>query len=247
MPEETIEALVDGGNASAGSPLGPALGPLGVNAKEVVDKINEKTASFKGMQVKVKVKVDTDTKDYEIMVGSPPASSLIKKELGIEKGAGDKETVGNLSFDQLMKVTEMKKDALLGSDLKAKLNEVLGVARTLGVTAEGKTSAEMVEAINAGEYDKQIAGGVPAETWRVEEAKAEETQPKEEPKPEKPIEEEKTKAPEEVEKPVKQEAPPDETKEVVESKKSKDAEKPADTEKSKETSEESSNKKDTKE
>jgi len=94
MAKETIEQLVEGGKATAAPPLGPALGPIGVNIGEVVKVINEKTASFKGMQVPVKIIVDTDTKEFEITVGTPPASSLIKKEANIDKGQGNNKAKG---------------------------------------------------------------------------------------------------------------------------------------------------------
>lgn len=82
----TIPALVEGGKASAGPPLGPALGPLGVNINKIIETINEQTKEFKGITVPVKVVVDKDSKQFEVIVGSPPVSALIKKELGIEKG-----------------------------------------------------------------------------------------------------------------------------------------------------------------
>ncbi len=82
----TIPALVEGGKASAGPPLGPALGPLGVNINQIIAAINEQTKEFKGITVPVKVIVDKDTKQFEVAIGSPPVSALIKKELGIEKG-----------------------------------------------------------------------------------------------------------------------------------------------------------------
>jgi len=88
MAKESVDILIEGGKASAAPPLGPALGPLGVNIGQVVADINKKTQDFKGMQVPVKVTVDTETKSYEISIGTPPASSLIKKEAGIQKGSG---------------------------------------------------------------------------------------------------------------------------------------------------------------
>ncbi|MBQ4415273.1 MAG: 50S ribosomal protein L11, partial [Methanomicrobium sp.] len=96
---EVVEVLVPGGKATAGPPLGPALGPLGINVKAVVDEINKKTAEFNGMQVPVKVEVD-DKKQFTISVGVPPATSLIIKECGLEKGSGEPNTnkVGNLPF-----------------------------------------------------------------------------------------------------------------------------------------------------
>ncbi len=83
---EVLELLVDGGKASSGPPVGPALGPLGLNIMQVVKDINDKTKAFEGMKVPVKLTIDTKTKAYEISVGTPPTSSLILRELGLEKG-----------------------------------------------------------------------------------------------------------------------------------------------------------------
>ena len=89
MTKETVEALVAGGKATAAPPLGPALGPLGVNISDIVAEINKMTASFGGMQVPVKVTVDTDTKEFSTSIGTPPTSSLLKKEAEIKKGSGN--------------------------------------------------------------------------------------------------------------------------------------------------------------
>ena len=61
---ETIEALVEGGKASAGPPLGPALGPMGVDIMQVINTINDKTKQFEGMKVPVKVTIDPETKKF---------------------------------------------------------------------------------------------------------------------------------------------------------------------------------------
>ncbi|HEY6404941.1 MAG TPA: 50S ribosomal protein L11, partial [Nitrososphaeraceae archaeon] len=70
--KKSISALVTGGEASAGPPLGPALGPMGVNVLQVVNTINDKTKNFSGMKVPVKVEVDPDTKKFTVDVGVPP-------------------------------------------------------------------------------------------------------------------------------------------------------------------------------
>lgn len=156
---ETIEALVEGGKASAGPPLGPALGPLGVNIMQVINTINDKTKQFDGMKVPVKVIVDPKTKNFEIEVGTPPASSLIFNELGIEKGSGKASThkVGNLTVDQAVKIAKMKFDNLLGNDLKQKTKEIIGTCISIGVTVEGKDPRDAQKAIDAGEYDSKFA------------------------------------------------------------------------------------------
>ena len=125
---DTVEALVDGGRASAGPPLGPALGPKGVNIGQVIAKINEKTKAFEGMKVPVKVLINDD-KTFDIKVGTPPMSALIKGELGVESGAHNAkaEKVGNLTLEQAKKIATMKQDDLLGADLKAKVLEPQGL------------------------------------------------------------------------------------------------------------------------
>jgi len=156
---ETIEALVEGGKASAGPPLGPALGPMGVNIMQIISAINEKTKDFEGMKVPVKVIVDPKTKDFEIKVGTPPASALILDKLGAEKGSGAPSThkIGDLTVDQAIKVAKMKYDNLLGSGLKEKTKEIIGTCVSLGVTVEGKDPREIQKIIDNGEYDSKFA------------------------------------------------------------------------------------------
>ena len=155
---EKIEALVEGGKASAGPPLGPALGPLGVNIMEIINTINDKTKQFDGMKVPVKVIVDPKTKKFEIEVGTPPASSLILKELNLEKGSGSAGThkIGDLTIDQAIKVAKMKQDNLLGKELKQKTKEIIGTCVSIGITVEGKKPSEIQKAIDEGEYDSKF-------------------------------------------------------------------------------------------
>ena len=120
---DKVEAMVDGGKATAGPPLGPALGPKGVNTAQVVAKINEKTKAFEGMKVPVTVLINDD-KTFEIKVGTPPMSALIKAELGIPLGSGNPKTtkVGNLTVEQAKKVAAQKQDDLLGATVKARVS-----------------------------------------------------------------------------------------------------------------------------
>ena len=161
MGKQTIESLIEGGKATAAPPLGPALGPLGVNIGQVVAAINQKTQDFKGMQVPVKVTVDSDTKEFEISVGTPPASALIKQEAGVDKGAGNPLTdkVADLKMEQVMKIAKMKEDALLGKSAKEKVKEVVGTCQSMGILVEGKPANETLDDINSGKYDEKIASG----------------------------------------------------------------------------------------
>ena len=154
---DTVEALVDGGRASAGPPLGPALGPKGVNIGQIIAAINDKTKAFAGMKVPVKILI-ADDKSFEIKVGTPPISALIKGELGIASGSSNARTtkVGNLSLEQAKKLADMKKDDLLGADMKARVLEVAGNCVSVGVTIDGKNPKDFQKDVRAGLYDGQF-------------------------------------------------------------------------------------------
>lgn len=160
MPDQSVECLVEGGKATAAPPLGPALGPLGVNIGQVVAEINKKTAEFKGMQVPVKVTVKQD-KSFTITVGTPPVSALVKKEAGIEKGAANPlaDKVADLKIEQIIKIAKMKEDALLGKDIFAKVKEVLGSCDSMGVLVEGKQARDVIADITKGEFADKIKAG----------------------------------------------------------------------------------------
>ena len=174
MPEKIIEALVEGGKATPAPPLGPQLASLKLNIGNIIKDINEKTKEFEGMKVPVKIIVDIETKDYRIEVGTPPVSSLIKKELGLEKlapekkeeggeeekkGSEEKERiiVGNLTFDQILKITKMKRNSLLAKDFKKAVKEVVAACVSMPVTIEGKNPKEILREIDEGKYDDKLS------------------------------------------------------------------------------------------
>jgi len=159
---ERIQALVEGGKASAGPPLGPALGPLGVNIGEIVNAINEKTKEYAGMQVPVTVEVDPQTKKFDIKVGSPPVSALLKKEAKIEKGSGSPkdEKVADIIIEQLIKIAKMKEDSIPAKDTKARVKSVVGTCVSMGILVEGKDPKEALKEIDEGVYDQKIESGV---------------------------------------------------------------------------------------
>src|SRR3989338_8322975 len=158
MAKETVEVMVEGGRATAAPPLGPALGPMGVNIGQVVGKINEKTKAFAGMKVPVKVIVDKDTKSFEITVGTPPTSQLLKKEANIEKGSGNpkEDKVADVLIEQIIKIAKMKESSLLGKTLKLKMKEVVGTCNSMGILVEGKDATEATKEIEDGKYDAEI-------------------------------------------------------------------------------------------
>jgi large subunit ribosomal protein L11 len=158
----TIPAVIEGGKASAAPPLGPAIGPSGANIGQIIAAINEKTKDFAGMSVPIKVTIDKTTKEFSIEVGTPPVSSLVKKELGLtapvkeEAGVKGKKSIGNLTMVQVAKIVRMKRDAILGKSFKSAAKEVIGTCLTLGASVEGKDPREVQKEIDAGKFDSVL-------------------------------------------------------------------------------------------
>jgi large subunit ribosomal protein L11 len=158
---EIIELLVEGGKAAPGPSTAPKLSALKLNVGEIFAKINQLTKQFEGMDVPVKIIVDKQTRKYEIEIGLPPTSSLLKKEAGIEiakitreeKEKG-KKWVGNISFEKVLKVAKMKEKEQEGKNLKSKVKQVLGTCLSLHLLVDNKDPREVIKEIDQGVYDK---------------------------------------------------------------------------------------------
>ena len=153
--KQDISALVTGGEASAGPPLGPALGPIGVNIMEVINAINEQTKEFKGMKIPVTVSVDSDTKKWEIKVGIPSAAALLLKEAGIQKGSATSGSE-DVTADIITKVAKIKLESSYASSLKSVAKEIVGTCVSLGIKIEGKTPKEFTAEINEDKWDSKF-------------------------------------------------------------------------------------------
>jgi large subunit ribosomal protein L11 len=154
--KKQVEALLNGGEATAGPPLGPALGPLGVNVLQIVNRINELTSGYSGMKVPVRVIVDIETKAFEVEIGTPTTSALIVKELGIEKGSGNPkaEKAGNLTVEQVVKIAKMKLPGSYALSDNSAAKEVLGSCISMGITVDGRDPREIQKEISEGKLDK---------------------------------------------------------------------------------------------
>ncbi|MCS7103220.1 MAG: 50S ribosomal protein L11 [Candidatus Korarchaeum sp.] len=159
MPKKVVQVLIEGGKATPGPPLGPALGGLGLNMGQVVKEINEKTSNYVGMKVPVEIEVDTETKRFEVRVGTPPTSMLILRELKLEKGSSDaKKRLGSLKMDQVVKIAKMKLNDANTPSFKNIVKQVLGTALSMGVTVEGKDPREIQREVDLGVWDSLIGG-----------------------------------------------------------------------------------------
>jgi len=157
--KKTFNFMVDGGKATGGPPIGPSLGPTGLNILQVVNTINQKTSEFEGMKVPVKVIADPDTKEFEVEVGVPTTTALIVKELKLEKCSSNSKTekVGDLSIEAAIKIAKTRYPLSVARSLKSCLKEVLGTCVSIGVTIAGKDPREVQKEISAGTYDELIA------------------------------------------------------------------------------------------
>jgi large subunit ribosomal protein L11 len=156
--KKVISALVSGGEATAGQPLGPQLGPLGVNVLAIVNEINKQTTDFKGMRVPVKIEIDQETKQFTVSVGTPTTSALIAKEAGIQKGSGkpNAEFVGNLSFEKVMTIAGLKMQDSYAKSLKSAVKEVIGTCVSMGVKVEDTDPRNFMKQVDEGKWNNKI-------------------------------------------------------------------------------------------
>ena len=133
-----VKLQVPAGQATPAPPVGTALGPHGVNIMDFVKQFNAKTGAQAGMVTPVVVTIYKD-RTFTFITKTPPASVLLKKEAGIEKGSptSNREKVGKVTRAQLKKIAEIKMQDLNATDLEGAINMIAGTARSMGLTVEG--------------------------------------------------------------------------------------------------------------
>jgi len=134
-----IKLQVPAGAANPSPPIGPALGQQGVNIMEFCKQFNAQTQKMeKGLPIPVVITVYSD-RSFTFLMKTPPASVLIRKALGIEKGSGtpNSNKVGKISRKQLEEIAKTKTPDLTAADLEAAVRTVAGTARSMGVDVEG--------------------------------------------------------------------------------------------------------------
>lgn len=133
-----IKLQAPGGKATPAPPIGPALGQHGVNIGQFVQQFNERTRDADGMIVPVEITVYTD-RSFEFVVKSPPASVLLMKEAGVEKGSGvpNREKVGKVTKEQIRKIAQIKFKDLNAYDLPQAERIIEGTARSMGIEVVG--------------------------------------------------------------------------------------------------------------
>jgi large subunit ribosomal protein L11 len=134
-----VKLQVPAGSANPAPPIGPALGQQGVNIMEFCKQFNAQTAKIeKGLPIPVVITVYSD-RSFTFIMKTPPASVLIRKALGLEKGSGTPNTakVGKITRAQLEEIARLKQPDLTAADLPAAVRTIAGSARSMGVDVEG--------------------------------------------------------------------------------------------------------------
>jgi large subunit ribosomal protein L11 len=134
-----VKLQVPAGAANPSPPIGPALGQQGVNIMEFCKQFNAQTQKLeKGLPIPVIITVYSD-RSFTFVMKTPPASVLIRKAIGIEKGSGTPNTakVGKITRKQLEEIAKAKQPDLTAADLDAAVRTIAGSARSMGVDVEG--------------------------------------------------------------------------------------------------------------
>ena len=137
MPRKVVALIklaLPAGKANPAPPVGPALGQHGVNIMAFCKEYNAKTADKAGLVIPVEISVFED-RSFTFILKTPPASVLIKKAAGIEKGASEpnKQKVATITQDQLKEIAQTKLPDLNANDIEAAMKIVAGTAKNMGV------------------------------------------------------------------------------------------------------------------
>ncbi len=142
MAKKKVAAIIKlqcpAGKATPAQPVGPALGPHGVSAPQFVQQFNDRTKGMEsGLLIPVVITVYSD-KSFTFILKTPPASVLIKKAMGIEKGSAEpnKTKIGKLSNSKLEEIARTKLPDLTANDIEAAKKIIAGTARSMGVEVE---------------------------------------------------------------------------------------------------------------
>jgi large subunit ribosomal protein L11 len=133
----TVKLQIEAGKATPAPPVGPALGQHGVNIMGFVKEYNEKTSSQAGNIVPVEITIYED-RSFSFITKSPPASDLLRKAAGIDKGSGNPRTdkVGKVPRSKVQEIAEMKMADLNAADIDGAIKIIEGTARSMGIEVE---------------------------------------------------------------------------------------------------------------
>lgn len=131
----------------------------GLDLAKLREELNKLTEKYRGFEVTIKIMVDEDTKEYDIEIKPPTTTELLLKAVGAKEPSGDPmhQKIGDLSFEKIVEIAILKKPSLNAKTLKAAVKTILGSARSIGITVDGKDPKQVTQEVESGVYDAVLA------------------------------------------------------------------------------------------
>jgi len=131
----------------------------GLDLAKLRDELNKLTEKYKGFEVTIKIMVDEDTKEYDVEIKPPTTTELLLKAVGAKEPSGDPmhQKIGDLPFEKIVEIAILKKPSLNAKTLKAAVKTILGSARSIGITVDGKDAKQVTQEVESGVYDAILA------------------------------------------------------------------------------------------
>ncbi len=159
MAIRVVNVKVRGGQAKPEPPLSDLAKKYGIDVNKLVEEINKATERYKEFEVQVKLIIDEDTGEYEIEVKPPTTTELLLKAVGAKEPSGDPmhKKIGDLPFEKIVEIAILKKPSLNSKTLKAAVKTIIGSARSIGITIDGKDGKVVTKEVEDGVYDAVLA------------------------------------------------------------------------------------------
>jgi large subunit ribosomal protein L11 len=154
-----VTVKVRGGEAKPEPPVADIIKGVGLDVEKVIEEINKLTEKYKGLEVQVKIIVDEETKEYEFEIKPPTTTELLLKAVGAKEPSGDPmhKKIGDLPFEKIVEIAILKKPGLNAKTLKAAVKTIIGSARSIGITIDGKDGKVVTKEVDEGVYDAVLA------------------------------------------------------------------------------------------
>lgn len=159
MAVRVVNVKFPGGQAAQAKDKLEQLEEYGIDVEKLIEELNELTSIYKGFDITVKIAVDTDTGEYDLEVKPPTTTEILLKMVGAKEPSGDPmhQKIGDLPFEKIVEIAILKKPSLNAKTLKAAVKTILGSARSIGITVNGKDAKQVTQEVESGVYDAVLA------------------------------------------------------------------------------------------
>lgn len=157
MSKRVVAVPLQGGKVAANPQFQDSLKQLGLDANKVVQEVQDRLKAYGKYPIQ-KVEIEVFGNKYDVKVYLPPVGDLFLKLFNKDTGAHDarNEVIGNLSFEQLVEISVLKKDELKSRTLKAAVKQLISTCKAMGVSIDGKKADDVLKEVEAGNYDEVL-------------------------------------------------------------------------------------------